>query len=177
MEVLELEHERHDRGGAVEDVDHALEENGLGDRKGEFAGGHRLTKRGQIRQEPGQGRPILPKDGLHPVRIKRSEEPPQGLDDRREGGTGVSDIHTRPNDDSRAARLGSLVPPREEPRLADAGVGADQDRRRPSRSRSLERTIEGGQLRGPTDKGRALDSTHSRSVAGVGNRPAATDVR
>ena len=100
----------------------------------------------------------------------------QRLDDRDVGGATLAEVEACTKRHSNASIPSALVPRRQQPSLAHPGVAADQDRRRRSTCRRLERFVERGQLVSTTDEDGTGDADHA-PIIGLRYRIAAAKAR
>ena len=102
--------------------------------------------------------------------IERPEQVAECLEDGDVCRTALAQIEAGPGDDPCSALDRPLVPGREQARLADAGIAADQDGCRVPLRCGLEGRVELGQFGGSADEGRARDPSHGPIISPRGGQ-------
>ena len=108
--------------------------------------------RGELRHQPRENLPIRADQDLEVRRTEFAAQLAQHLDDGRIRRSAVSEIEARPANDPSPARTGFLVPARQQTRLADARIPADQNGRHATMCGRLKRLVERGQFGGAPDE-------------------------
>src|SRR5688500_11839001 len=108
----------------------------------------------------GELRPARTDDLVQAVGAQGSEERPQRADERRIWQAGVTELEAAADEDVRSGLAGALAELGDQPRLADAGLAADQAGGRPMIRREIEGLAQAVELRGPSDEDGAADACH-----------------